>query len=174
MENDQPLFRRESLKNVDSYHQMDSYIVVIRPLWWFLILAIVVLLISIYIWASIGNIPETISAKALVLDATHLVCYLPSNEKNQELTGKPVLVKIPDSDFPMVKANVERVEGIPYSRREVALELPRDWLLNNLITSEYGNKVYITTEKPLPFDVPSLCNVTITENQVKPIRYILN
>jgi len=174
MENDQPLFRKESLKNVDSSHQMDSYIVVIRPLWWVLVVAMVVILLSISLWANIGNIPETVSTKALVLDATHLVCFLPSNGKNQELIGKPALVKFPDSDSPMVKANVERVESIPYSRREVAQELPRDWLIDNLITSDYVDKVYITTEKPLPLDGSSLCNVIITENQVKLIRYILN
>jgi len=169
---DDGLYRKESLEHITNPQQLDNYIVVTRPGWWFLVCALIVLLVCVFIWASVGSIPETVDAKAVVIDETHLVCYLPVADTNTDMIGKQVTVSVPRGKSGTYAGLVYSVSPTPYSRQEVADTITSDWLLSNLVTSNYVDKVTIVTQEALPVYQDSLCDVTILVAQLKPIHYI--
>jgi hypothetical protein len=169
---DDGLFRKESLEHITNPQQLDSYIVVTHTGWWFLLAALLVLMTSVFIWAAEGSIPETINAKALVVDGTHLVAYLPVSENNLYLVGKLVTVTPPRGQN-SYDARVYAVSQTPLSRQEVASTVSSDWLLSNLMTSNYADRVTIISNQSLPVATGTLCDVNILLGRIKPIQYIL-
>lgn len=170
---DDRLFRKESLEHITTPQQMDSYIVVTRSGWWFLLAALLILFAGLFIWGAVGSIPETVGAKALVVDENHLLCYLPVADNNAELVGKQVSVSVPRGENHSYSGHVYKVSQTPFSRQEIASTITSDWQISNLVTSDYADRVSIVTDDRLPLPTDSICDVTILVARIKPIHYIV-
>lgn len=55
-EQEKSIFREKSLKRISSPEQMDDYIRVTSPSVWLILMAIIVLLIGIVVWAVFGTV----------------------------------------------------------------------------------------------------------------------
>ena len=56
---DNNLFREKSLQRVSSPEKLDDYIKVVSPGVWLVLIAVIILLLGVLAWASVGNVPVT-------------------------------------------------------------------------------------------------------------------
>ncbi len=55
--NNSGLFREKSLQRVSSPEKLDDYIKVVSPGVWLVLIAIIILLLGVLAWASVGSVP---------------------------------------------------------------------------------------------------------------------
>ena len=68
------LYREKSLERVSSPEKLDDYIKVVSPGLWFVIGAIIILLLGLLAWASVGSIPVTDASGAV--EMVHPIKFL--------------------------------------------------------------------------------------------------
>ncbi|MCR5651357.1 MAG: hypothetical protein K6F86_09285 [Lachnospiraceae bacterium] len=59
---DNNLFREKSIERVSSPEKLDDYIKVVSPGVWFVLAAIIILVLGFLAWANIGDVPVTDAA----------------------------------------------------------------------------------------------------------------
>lgn len=167
------IFRKESLSELSSPRKLDDYIRVTHFSWWLVLVALAFFLIAGIIWASIGTIPETTSGQAVVSSKNSVTCYIPISSINESLINKEAVVDIPGIKKRQVKGIVSAMDPTPLSAQEAQSSIDSDFVSETLITAPFVYKVIISTDQIIgDIILGSLCSVTITTANVKPLAYI--
>ncbi len=71
---DNNIFREKSIQRVSSPEKLDDYIKVVSPGIWFLLAAIILLLLGVLVWASVGYLPVEDASGAVKM--VHPITFL--------------------------------------------------------------------------------------------------
>ncbi len=71
---DNNIFREKSIQRVSSPEKLDDYIKVVSPGIWFLLAAIILLLLGVLVWASVGYLPVEDASGAV--EMVHPITFL--------------------------------------------------------------------------------------------------
>lgn len=162
------IFRKESLEQMESPEKMDDYIHVTSPGIWMILGALIVLAAAFFVWSIVGELPETLAVRGAVVSEKTVKCYVAAEQMDRDLEGCRVTLTLPDGNSS--EGTVTAVSEIPYSAEEISKILENDWMVANIIPSNYAYEVVVEAEQPLRTGV--LASATIVTALVKPIRYI--
>lgn len=76
----QKLFRKESLDRMSSPDQLNQYIRVSNPSVWLILSAVIVLLIAVCVWGSVGRMETALNVNAVVKDE-QVICLLDEEQR---------------------------------------------------------------------------------------------
>ena len=68
------IFRKQSLDRVNSPEQLNDYIKTSKPSIWLVIAAVLILLLSLFVWAIFGSLDTTVSISGVAAD-NDIVCF---------------------------------------------------------------------------------------------------
>ena len=88
-ENTQTIFRKETIERISSPEKLTDYLQVTSAGVWVVLLAVLVLLTGIFVWAAVGRLETTVSAKVVVQDHTG---YVVLNGEAEDLSGKTLRI----------------------------------------------------------------------------------
>lgn len=156
------IYRKSSIEKVTGPEQLDDYIRVASPGLWVTLGAIVVLLISAFVWSAFGALPTTLSIKGVAKDGV-VTFYLPVEEAAKVRAGMPV--KAGTAEGP-----VTSVGQTPLSRAEVSAVLQSDYLAETLMLS--GWNVPVTADiSGLP---DGIVQAAVTVDTVRPLDFLVH
>ena len=112
---EQSLFREKTLKRISSPEKLTDYLRVTNPGVWVLLAVVILLLGGMLIWASVGTLETTVSAKIIVKDNVALVA---AEGNNQVTDGMPL--RINDADY-VIQTTTEDEYGRVFGMAEVTL-----------------------------------------------------
>ncbi len=175
------VFRRSTMNRVSSADELDHYIKVTNPSAWVVVVAALLLVTGIIVWAVVAIVPVTVNAtgftmKAPESDKTLVICFV----------NKSTADKIRESG---AKATVDNVEATsvsvvptPLSSAEIEEALDNDFYTNVLHLSDWNYEVVIEpgaepdrgTYAIMSIDgESSLVPVSITVSEKRPINIVL-
>ncbi len=103
------VFRKESLQRIQSPEQLTDYLKVTSPGTWMVLIAVIVLLIGILAWGTVGKLDTVADGKAVVMNGTALI-YLTDNGKGEPAEG--MTVRFDDSEY-----KISSIQFDDYGRR---------------------------------------------------------
>ena len=112
---EQSLFREKTLKRISSPEKLTDYLRVTNPGVWVLLAVVILLLGGMLIWASVGTLETTVSAKIIVKENVALVA---PEGNNQVKGGMPL--RINDADY-VIQTTTEDEYGRVFGMAEVTL-----------------------------------------------------
>ena len=98
MEDKQSIFRQKSLDRVNSPEQLSSYLKVTSPSVWFILIAIIILLLGVIVWGTIGRLETTIATGAYVQDGK-VYCYVQESDQGKVKEGH--IIRINEKEYPV-------------------------------------------------------------------------
>ncbi len=156
------LFRKTSLDKATAPEELDGYIKVVSPGMIAIVVSVLVLLTSLFVWAIIGSVYSTVETSASVLNG-EIICYVSPDDAAKIAQGMPVSVND-------VSTQVTGVSQNTLTPQEVAAELGDDYLADAVIAGEWNVRIDIA-----PADVADgLASVVITTEQISPINFLIN
>lgn len=112
---EQSLFREKTLKRISSPEKLTDYLRVTNPGVWVLLAVVILLLGGMLIWASVGTLETTVSAKIIVKENVALVA---PEGNNLVKDGMPL--RINDADY-VIQTTTEDEYGRVFGMAEVTL-----------------------------------------------------
>ena len=177
----QEVFKRSTMNRIASADELDHYIKVTNPSAWAVVLAALLLVVGIIVWAVVAIVPITVNTtgytiQAPELDKTLVICYVDKStaEKIRESGAKATVSG--------VEASNVYVAPTPMSSAEIAQALNNDFYMDALHLDDWN---YVTTieldEDPTRSDFAidsdygesSLVPVSITVSEKRPINIVL-
>lgn len=152
----QELFRKESLKRVESPDELDKYVHVTNPGIWILLAALVVILIGGCVWGFFGRL-NTIVKGACVSEQGVQHCIV--TESDGERIKEGMQVKVADSFgtvteveiFPVLYGEVAAHYHYPIDKSEYNLKVLEFTSKTNIPDGMYYMEVIIESKSPLSF-----------------------
>ena len=132
--NEQNIFREKTLERISSPENLTETLRVTSPGIWTIIAVVILILIGLFVWASIGTLETTAKAKAIVKDHTAQVVLVSSDGLEE---GMPVRISPEDT----VIASVGKDE---YGRNVGTAEV-------NLPDGTYDAEVVTELIRPIEF-----------------------
>ena len=175
------MFRRSTMNRIANADELDHYIKVTNPSAWAVVLAALLLVAGIVVWAIVAIVPVTVSTTGVTSQAPEgdeplVICWV----------DKPTADKIRESG---AKASVDGVEATgvevnmtPMSSSEVKEILGNDFYMDALDLDDWN---YVVTIEPGEEPEPSayavkteygelrLVPVSITVSEKRPINIVL-
>jgi len=150
------IFRQKSLDRVSSPEDLDKYIKTTTPSLWLLLASIIIFLVGIIVWATVGKI-NTESVVGCKVDGTMITCYMKEEDFN----------KVGDSSYISVDNNAIEIDSI-----EGPEQLNKDSYLLHNSGIEKGAWYYeVTGQTTLSFGE---YKGKIIFEQISPIKFIIN
>lgn len=84
------IFRKKSIKKIQSPESLNDYIQVSNPSVWLIIIAVIALLVGACIWGILGRIESKVDISATVSDG-YAICYVDAQDANEIDPGQKVL-----------------------------------------------------------------------------------
>lgn len=157
------LFREKSIERISDPEQLDHYIKVTRPGGFLFLAAILLLLLSVWIWAATGTLEITIDTRGWSENGI-TTCYLTEEEIHQvEVHMKTVSGKN--------KGVVLMAAELPESYEMMAEKLGSESMVHALgiETGEWRYPVIVSEDTE-----DGIQSVSIVTDRVSPIHYLLN
>ena len=101
------IFREKSIQRVTSPEQLNDYVRIVTPGVWFTVIAIVVFLAGLFVWATFGHIDSTVTTAGIVENGT-ITVYIGEDKIDKVDIGDNI--KVNDKTF-----SVSEVERVPVS-----------------------------------------------------------
>lgn len=166
------MFRETALRKMSSSEDLDRYVKVTNPSAWILIGAVAALLVAAFIWGLTASLPVVSTTTGVIKDDA-IVCFLPiGNDPFAATTVATVDSKVTASDY---ETSIVSIDPDPYSEREVAEILDRDYTFKSLYATEWNYMVVLEVPDILfetgwkeGDDVP----IQITTREVSPLSYL--
>ncbi len=158
------LFRKSAMDRVSSPDRLNDYIRLSNPSVWVILAAVLILLVSVFVWGYFGALPTTLTANG-VGSGGSIVCFLPLEDAEAVRPGMEASV----GSYP---AEVSQVGSIPLSAAEAAGELGSDYARASLSLSDWSIRVVLALEEPV--EDGQVYAVRITADETRPIDFILN
>ena len=153
------LCRKKSIDRVSSPEQLDTYIRVVNPGFWTVLLAIVVLLAGVCVWGVLGHLDTTVSASAV---SEHGVVTLYAKESDIPSLKEGMKVRIQEQH-----CIITQIAGVPV----LAQDTLSDYALH-VGGFQSGEWVYvIQTDAQLPDGTYA---AEIVVESVSPISFVVN
>lgn len=89
---DNTLFRKKTVEKISSPEQLTDYLKITNPGIWIMLSVVVIILVGLIAWASIGTLSTTIDAKADVNDGYASIVAVGKNSMNDIEAGMPVKI----------------------------------------------------------------------------------
>ena len=131
-------FGRSPMSNIASPDELNHYLKVTNPSAWALLLAALLLVFGILIWAIVAVVPVTVRTTGVTPNGTTVYCWVDEDTANNlRTTGGRAVVgdvdakSVEASDMPMSSSEVVSYLGSDYVTRELDL---KDW--NYLVNIE--------------------------------------
>lgn len=102
-ENKNSVFRQKSLERVSSPEQLDTYLKITSVNVWFILIAIILLLVGAIVWATVGTIESSVSSGCIV-SGGKINCYL--GEKEASKIKEDMSITINDEDYSISSINL--------------------------------------------------------------------
>lgn len=96
MEDKQSIFRQKSLDRVNSPEQLSSYLKATSPSVWFVLIAIIILLLGVIVWGFMGKLETTVTTGAYVENGK-VYCYV--NEDYQGKVKEGHIIRIEEKEY---------------------------------------------------------------------------
>ena len=158
------IFNKRATEKLRSPEDLDKYVQVTNPSVWVIMLAIVVLLAAVLVWAVFGAVSTSVTTTGVVVKGQAL-CFLDAEEVAKVKVGDVANV---DGE----RMTVSSVASIPDSREEVNKVLESDYLVSALLEGDWAYSVIFEGDvSELASDVPLTVNITV--ERVAPISLIL-
>ena len=170
------LFGRSAVSRIASADELDHYVKVTNPSAWVIIVAALLLVCGILIWALVAVVPVTVETTGLNVQGRHVICWV------DEATAK----KIQDTGATARVADVEAksvdVIPLPMSSSEVMQFLGSDFYTEALKLDDWNYRVDIEADGDLqqtgftietPDGAAGLVPVSITVSENHPILIVL-
>lgn len=192
------VFRKKSLDRISSPEQLNSYIKVSNPSIWLILSALIIIIVSLFIWSISGNITTKVPANAIIKSSADtpdtLICYvLPENAGNIKKNMDVNICGLYASDNRYITGKVSNVINAKVSRDEIGSISPDAWSSEMLIQDyvEYAVPVIVKINKDTssvdgynwvdndPGDSSfvqenNICKVDIITESVTPISFLFN
>lgn len=154
------LFKTKHENRVNSPEQLNDYIRIARPGIWLILIAALVLLISVFVWAVFGSLESYTQAKGLA-DGSTVLCYMADTGSVQ--CGNEATVN-------GIKGTVTAVSEKPVSREYVLSTVSaEEYDLYLLAPSDWSYVVEITLESETE---SGFASASIMTEAVSPISFI--
>ena len=96
------IFRKKSLERISSPEKLDDYLKVSTPSLWMILLAVIVLLVGIFIWASVGRLETTIDA-VVSIESKQGEIVLTGKDAEKIKSGMPVRIDESETEIKLIK-----------------------------------------------------------------------
>ena len=127
------IFRKKSLERISSPEKLDDYLKVSTPSLWIVLLAVIVMLLGVFVWASVGRLETTIDAVVSVENKQGQI-VLTGTDAEKIKSGMAVRIDESETDIKLIKYD----------------ELGRAIALCNFDVPDGNYKVKIVTESIHP------------------------
>ena len=157
------IFRKKSLERISSPEQLNDYIRVANPSLWFVLAAIIVLLIGVCVWGFLGKLETCVSGTVIVNNGV-AVCYVSEDDVSSIESG--MTVRIDDSEYAVQSISQEPVSISSDSGFS-------DYFL--YISGFYeGEWVYVVMLESDGSIADGIYSAEIVVDTVSPISFVLN
>jgi len=161
----------EAMERALSPERLDSYIRVPGPGAWLVVVSLLVLAASVFVWGFLDTIPETLTLNGIVGEDGEIVCYIDIADFGRNIEGSPARVTALDGKS--AEAKVAQVSQHPYSRPEIAAALGSDWLLEMVGVQSFAYRAVLSVEGG-GFAPGEVAVVTLVTGEIKPISLIFD
>lgn len=103
---DNKLFREKSIEHVTSPEKLDAYLKITSPSVWFILMGVIVLLVGVICWASLGHI-ETTKNTTCKISNSNLTCYTDEETSNKIKTDSKIKLDNSDETYNIDLVNYE-------------------------------------------------------------------
>ena len=93
------LFREKSLERLNSPDEFDKYVKVSTPGTWILIAGIVLIVIGIFVWGILGDIPTYISVGVLQTESGKTYCLI--DDEDYKRVSEGMTVEVDGKEYPL-------------------------------------------------------------------------
>ena len=102
---DKQIFRKEALKSISSPEQLTDYLHVTNPTVWIVLVTIIVLLVGIFAWSTVGTLESTVETNIQIMNK-RAVMYTVGEKPIQFEEGMTVRIHLQDQtrEFKVEKA----------------------------------------------------------------------
>ena len=123
------VFRKEAIESVSNPDQLDDYLHVTNPSVWVILSVVIVLLIGVFAWATVGELETTVEVNAQVQDGEIIVYTVGRTTVNLE---EGMLLRVGGQE-----ARIERIgrseSGWPVGAAHISL---KDGTYNGVVVAE--------------------------------------
>ena len=159
------IFRPSAMNRISSADDLDKYIRVTNPSAWIVLLASLLLIGGLAVWAATAIIPTTLSVSGLLEDDT-IVCWVDSStaEKIEKGGASASVADETTTDL--------KIDTIPDSKAEVKQRIGSDYLAESIALKDWNYE--ITFKAPSNVDGKSqIVPVNITFSETHPLSLVL-
>lgn len=167
------LFRKESMDQLSQQTKTGPYVSATRLMPWMTLLALLILILSLLIWAFTGKLPVTVACKGFAPEAgNECILLLPPQLMQTYETDQGDDVRVTQPNGGILRGKVVDVSDKPHSLGEMSTIIESDWVFNELAAAEYN--YYITVELNAPLQKEDLVEAVITVDHVRPIVLMID
>lgn len=175
------IFRHSTMNRVASSEELDHYIKVTNPSAWVIVLAALLLIGGIIVWAAIAVVPVTVETTGITFttndsNKTNVICFV--NEETADRVRKQRMIAFVEG----VEANDATMTEMPLSATEVISILGSDFYVdsidldawNYMVTIEPGGEL-MQTDFSIDTAVGKsrLVPVSLIVRETNPIKIVL-
>lgn len=153
------IFRKKAMDRITSPEEMDDYLQVTGPGTWFVLLAVVLLVIGFIAWGIMGRLETTVSVAVLSQDK-QTICYVPEDnaqavlnkgeEKDINIGGKTYAIA--DYEMPPVVVEASTDPAVLIAGSLKAGDIVRPMLVEGeLKDGVYTGEILVETVSPISF-----------------------
>ena len=156
------------MSRIASAEDLDKYIKVTNPSAWAVLLASILLIGGLAIWAMTAVIPTTVQVSGIVT-GTDVLCWVDMETEEKIMEGGAYATVMG------VEASEIGIDDIPYSRAEVQKEFDSDYLLDSVSLYDWNYQLVMK----LPHKLEGLGDgsrpvpVSITVSETHPLNLVL-
>lgn len=173
---DAGVFRQSAMNRIANADELDHYIKVANPSAWVVLLASLLLVGALFVWAVVAVVPVTIETTGVTEEGAIFICWVDKE------TAEKVLNPSARAEVAGVNAEIESVSEAPMSSSEVISYLGDDFLEAALNLNDWNYVVTLKPERTISvrdFTVKGamgeyrLVPVTLIVNETQPINLVL-
>jgi len=157
-EDNNQVFREKSLERVSSPEELNDYIKTTTPSLWILLIAIIVFLVGLIVWATVGTLESNHKVGCIVQNGT-MTCLIPEADKVKATADSYVLIG--EKQYPVVITDeleeatlLSDSQLLHYSELEIG-----DWYYYTVSSTDLEDGYY---------------NGKIVYEQINPIKFVIN
>lgn len=156
------IFRKESLDKVSSPEQLNNYIKVSSPSVWLVMIAAIVLLASVLVWAVFGTLPTTVTLNGVHKDGK-MVCYV--EDVSSISVGDSIVID------GVERGEITQISEKPISQEDIsALYADDEYTLYLLNLSQWNYVI----EADVSDIADGVTEMQVVVDSVSPISFIMN
>ena len=156
------IFRKESLDKVSSPEQLNNYIKVSSPSVWIVLIAAIVLLASVLVWAVFGTLPTTVTLNGVNNDGK-MVCY--AADVSSISVGDSIVID------GVERGEITEISEKPISQEDASAQYADDEYTLYLLNLSQWNYVI---EAEVSDIADGVTEMQVVVDSVSPISFIMN